>query len=168
MVKNIPKLLLILGILTLINTGVASLSGVFSVLTGPPSADELKKQDIEMAELIQVLKEYDTSPEALELVGKLQFITKALNDNYVLFTGVYSLISLSGLISVILMFNRNIYGFHIYIIYSIMSSTSMYLIVSPNDVPTVVVVVNLLISGLFIFLYSRSLVWLKSENLNEE
>ena len=83
MFKNLPRLLLILGILTLINTGIASLSGVFSVLTGPPSAQEIKKQDVEMAKFIQVLKEYDTSPEAMELVEKLQFITKALNENYV-------------------------------------------------------------------------------------
>jgi hypothetical protein len=44
----------------------------------------------------------------------------------------------------------------------------MYLIVSPVDVPTAVVVVNLIISGLFIFLYSRNLAWLKSDNCNEE
>jgi hypothetical protein len=168
MVKNLPRLLLILGIFTLINTGIASLSGVFSVLTGPPSAEEIKKQDVEMAQLVQVLREYDTSPEAMELVEKLQFITKALNENYVLFTGISALISISGLISVILMFKRNIYGFHLYIIYSLLSSTSMYLIVSPDDVPTAVVIVNLLISGVFIFLYSRNLAWLKSDNSIEE
>jgi hypothetical protein len=168
MFKRLPQLLLILGIFTLINTGIASLSGVFSVLTGPPSAKEIKKQDLEMAQFIKILKEYDTSPEAMELLEKLQFITKAINDNYVLFTGVSLLISLAGLISVILMFRKNIYGFHLYIIYSLLSSTSMYLIISPADVPSAVIVVNLLISGLFIFLYSRNLTWLKSENNTDE
>jgi hypothetical protein len=57
MFKRLPQLLLILGIFTLINTGIASLSGVFSVLTGPPSAKEIKKQDLEMAQFIKILKE---------------------------------------------------------------------------------------------------------------
>jgi hypothetical protein len=104
----------------------------------------------------------------MELLEKLKFITKAVNESYMLFTGVSALISLAGLVSVLLMFKRNIYGFHLYIIYSLLSSTSMYLIVSPSDVPSAVVVVNLLISGLFVFLYSRNLPWLKSDNSIQE
>jgi hypothetical protein len=158
MFNKLPRLLQIIGILTIINTGIASFSGVFSVISGPPSAEDIKMQDLD----------YDTSPEAMELLEKLKFITKAVNENYMLFTGVSALISLAGLVSVLLMFKRNIYGFHLYIIYSLLSSTSMYLIVSPSDVPSAVVVVNLLISGLFVFLYSRNLPWLKSDNSIQE
>lgn len=168
MFNKLPRLLQIIGILTLINTGIASFSGVFSVISGPPSAEDIKMQDLEMAKFIKVLKDYDTSPEAMELLEKLKFITKAVNENYMLFTGVSALISLAGLVSVLLMFKRNIYGFHLYIIYSLLSSTSMYLIVSPSDVPSAVVVVNLLISGLFVLLYSRNLPWLKSDNSIQE
>jgi hypothetical protein len=44
----------------------------------------------------------------------------------------------------------------------------MYLIISPADVPSAVIVVNLLISGLFIFLYSRNLTWMKSDINTDE
>lgn len=163
-----PRLLLILGILTIINTGIASLSGFAGILTGPPSLEQIKNQDIEMAKLSKVLIQYKTSPEVLDLVQKFQFLTKALNENYILFTSVSTLISLSGLISIMLMFKRNMYGFHLYIIYCLMSSTSMYLIVSPEDIPTAVLLVNLITSCFFIFLYSKNINWLKFDTSIKE
>jgi hypothetical protein len=167
MFKGLPKSLKILGILTLINTGIACLGGVLSFISGPPSELEIKKQSIEMTKILNDLKNYDTSPEMIDLVEKIQRISTAVNENFILYTGISTLISLAGLFSVLLMFRKNIYGFHLYIVYNLLSSTSLYLIISPEEVPTAIIVVNLLLSGLFIFLYSRNLNWLRSDTSEE-
>jgi hypothetical protein len=164
MFQNIPRRLKILCILTFINTGIAILGGVFNLVSGPPNKLEIKKENIEMQKLITQLKGLGSSKETIELVEKFQLITNAIYDNFFFYTTISALIVLLGFFSAFLMLKKNIYGFHIYIIYSLLSSASLYLIVSPDQLPSAVIIVNLMISGLFIYLYSRSLSWLKGDS----
>ena len=62
-----------------------------------------------------------------------------------------------------LMLKRNYTGFHAYIIYSLFSSVSMYFFVPPTMVPSAILIVNLLISLVFVLLYARHLSWMKGE-----
>jgi hypothetical protein len=164
MFKNKPKSLLILGILTILNTSLALLNGIISLVSGPPSAEQIKKENIEMAKTIVDFRQLDPPPEALDLIEKIQQISTAVNDNFLFFTGISTLFSAIGFVSVFLMFRKEIYGFHAYIVYSILSSISIYFILSPSEVPTPLIVVNLLFSGLFVFLYSRNLAWIKNDS----
>ena len=52
MFKNKPKSLLILGILTILNTSLAILNGIISLVSGPPGAEQIKKENLEMAKTI--------------------------------------------------------------------------------------------------------------------
>lgn len=164
MFKNKPKSLLILGILTILNTSLALLNGIISLVSGPPSAEQIKKENIEMANTIVDFRQLDPPPEALDLIEKIQQISTAVNDNFLFFTGISTLFSAIGFVSVFLMFRKEIYGFHAYIVYNILSSISIYFILSPSEVPTPLIVVNLLFSGLFVFLYSRNLAWIKNDS----
>ncbi len=164
MFKNKPKSLLILGILTILNTSLALLNGIISLVSGPPSAEQIKKENIEMAKTIVDFRQLDPPPEALDLIEMIQQISTAVNDNFLFFTGISTLFSAIGFVSVFLMFRKEIYGFHAYIVYSILSSISIYFILSPSEVPTPLIVVNLLFSGLFVFLYSRNLAWIKNDS----
>jgi hypothetical protein len=165
MLRNKPKSLVILGILTILNTSLALFSGLVNLVSGPPSADQIRKENLEMAKSIVDFKKLDPPPEALELVEKIQQISVAVNDNFLFFTSVSALFSLIGFLSVIFMFRQKIYGFHAYIVYSLLSSTSIYLILSPSEVPTPLIILNLLIAGLFIYLYSKNLAWIKNDTL---
>ncbi len=171
MFKNKPKSLLILGILTILNTSLALLNGIISLISGPPSAVEIKKENLKMAQSIVDFKKLDPPPEAMDLIEKIQQISTAVNDNFIFFTGISTLFSAIGFVSVFLMFRKEVYGFHAYIVYSILSSISIYFILSPSEVPTPLIIVNLLFSGLFVYLYSRNLAWIKNDNTlinNEE
>ena len=164
MFKNKPKSLLILGILTILNTSLAILNGIISLVSGPPGAEQIKKENLEIAKTIVDFRQLDPPPEVMEIIEKIQQISTAVNDNFLFFTGISTLFSIIGLVSVILMFRKEIYGFHAYIVYSILSSISIYFILSPSEVPTPLIVVNLLFSGLFVFLYSRNLAWIKNDS----
>jgi hypothetical protein len=117
-----------------------------------------------MAKTIVDFRQLDPPPEVMELIEKIQQISTAVNDNFLFFTGISTLFSAIGFVSVFLMFRKEIYGFHAYIVYSILSSISIYFILSPSEVPTPLIVVNLLFSGLFVFLYSRNLAWIKNDS----
>jgi hypothetical protein len=167
MFRNIPRRLKILCILTLINTGIATFGGIVSLISGPPEEKEIRLENNEMKKFIAQMKNLGSSDETIDLIEKFQLITNAIYDNFYFYTSISAILALLGLLSAFFMLRRNIYGFHLYIVYSLLSSASLYLIVSPEELPTAVIIVNLFISGLFIYLYSRSLTWLKNE-FNDE
>jgi hypothetical protein len=68
-----------------------------------------------------------------------------------------------GCFSAVLMYKRNILGFHAYIIYSLLAAGSIYFFVSPANIPSVILITNLLISLVFVLLYARHLKWLRKE-----
>ena len=69
-----------------------------------------------------------------------------------------------GAFAGLLMYQRNILGFHLYIIYNLAPVGSLYLFISPELVPSVIVMVNALISLVFVFLYAGHLAWMKNDN----
>ena len=66
-----------------------------------------------------------------------------------------------GLAGAIWMFKGKKIGFHLYIIYSLISLGSMYIFIPFSEVPSYSILFNGLFSGLFIWMYSRNLSWLK-------
>ena len=161
---KIPRGLLITAILSLINIGISLLSALASLIIGKPDEKTLKEAELslkkEMIEMKKLKLDY-----AAELLDKFNKMNEAFMSSFYAYHFLLSLIFALGAIGVVLMLKRNKLGFHLYICYSILGIGHMYIFASPNIVPSVMIILSSLISGLFIFLFSRHLPWM---GLNED
>jgi hypothetical protein len=157
---KIPISLLITGIISIIGTSSAILSSIQSLVMGKPSQSEINETKIEIAKSLEEVQK--NKIEFLErLLRNLQIMIDAMYENFILYSLVAGIVATIGLIGIILMFRRKELGFHLYIIYCLVYVSQNYLFVSPANVPVILVIGNLLISGLFIFIYSRSINWFR-------
>jgi hypothetical protein len=92
---------------------------------------------------------------------QLQRMTEAMNSQFYYVQIVSLLVVALGVFGIYKMWTRSKLGFHLYIIYSLLSVLTVYLFVAPEDVPSIVVIINLVISAIFVFMYSRNLKWMK-------
>lgn len=161
-----PKNLTILLVLTFINTGSAIFFGLLTVIFFKPSAEDLKQERLKMAKSIVELKElgFDSLVEMLE---KVQSMTEVLNAHFISINLVNIAIAMLGAASAYLILKRNHLGFHGYIIYNLLASVSVYFFVSPAMVPSIILIVNLIISLIFVLLYAKHLPWMKGDGFEE-
>ena len=92
---------------------------------------------------------------------KIGRMVEQMNDNHYLSTFLNLIFTLLGIYAVFLMMKGAKFGFHLYIIHSILAIVGVYFYVSAANIPTFVIIVNLTISGVFIFMYSRNLKWMR-------
>jgi len=159
--SKIPQLLLITGIISLLGTGSTVLSSLMSIVLGKPSPEEITESKLELAKSLEQVEKNDVQ-FLEELIRNLQIMLDAMYQNFFLYTFVAAFVAGIGLAGIIFMFKRKELGFHLYIIYSLLYVAQSYLFVSPANVPLVLVITNLGISGIFIYIYSRSLNWFRS------
>jgi hypothetical protein len=157
-----PQGLMILLVLTFINTGSSIFFGLLTVLFFKPTAADLKKERLDMAKSIVELKEVGLN-SLVDLLELVQAMTEALNDYFIETNVVNIVIALLGATSAYFMLKRNHLGFHGYIIYNLLASGSIYFFISPSLIPSVILIVNLCISLVFVLLYARHLPWIKGE-----
>jgi hypothetical protein len=157
-----PQGLMILLVLTFINTGSSIFFGLLTVLFFKPTAADLKKERLDMAKSIVELKEVGLN-SLVDLLERVQAMTEALNDYFIETNVVNIVIALLGATSAYFMLKRNQLGFHGYIIYNLLASGSIYFFISPSLIPSVILIVNLCISLVFVLLYARHLPWIKGE-----
>jgi hypothetical protein len=157
-----PQGLMILLVLTFINTGSSIFFGLLTVLFFKPTAADLKKERLDMAKSIVELKEVGLN-SLVDLLERVQAMTEALNGYFVETNVVNIVIALLGATSAYFMLKRNQLGFHGYIIYNLLASGSIYFFISPALIPSVILIVNLCISLVFVLLYARHLPWIKGE-----
>jgi hypothetical protein len=162
--SKIPKSLLITGILTILGTGSTIFSSFVSLIAGKPSEEEITKSKLELARSLEQVEKNNVQ-FLEELMKNLQIMLDAMYQNFFLYTLVAALVSGVGLVGIILMYRRMELGFHLYIIYSLLYVAQSYLFVTPANVPLIIVIFNLGISGIFIYLYSRNLTWFRQTNL---
>jgi hypothetical protein len=158
---NRPKFLTVLCILTLINAGLSIISSFLSLLHGPISEDEMMEQRVQFLKLSDEMRTMDMSRLA-EMMEQIQRLSEASNAYFYLSTVISMGILSLGIAGAVLMLRGRKLGFHLYIGYSLLTVLQLYFFASPADIPTIAVVFGLLFSGLFIFLYSRNLHWLKA------
>ena len=161
-----PKRLTILLVLTLINTGSSIFFGLLTVLFFKPTAADLKKERLEMAKSIVELKELGLD-SLVEMLEKVQSMTEVLNAHLISSNLVNIAIAMLGAAAAYLMFKRNHLGFHGYIIYNLLACVSVYFFVSPAMVPSIILIVNLIISLIFVLLYAKHLTWMKGDRFEE-
>jgi hypothetical protein len=96
-----------------------------------------------------------------DILTKLEIMTNNMYANFIAYNALILLVSLFALTAVYLMFTGRKIGFHLYIAYCFLYVMQSYFFTAPNDVPTFVIILNILYGGLWVFLYSRSLKWMK-------
>jgi len=158
-----PKGLMVLLILTWINTLFSMLSTLFTLIFVRPKPEDLAKDKVEMAKSIVELKKLGLD-FVVNLLERIQAMTEALQPFFIELNLVNLLVLMVGAVSALLMYRRNILGFHLYIVYNLASVGSIYLFVSPSVLPSIIIIVNSAFSLLFVLLYARHLTWLKAED----
>jgi uncharacterized membrane protein YagU involved in acid resistance len=156
-----PRFLTVLCILTFIATGLGLISGLFNLLiTGKQSEEAMINSKVAMAQSINEMRDMGMT-SFVDLMEKIDRMSVEVNENFY-FVAVFGLIvTIIGLYSALKMWKGSKLGFHIYIIYNLISIGGIYLYVSPANIPTIFVVFNVILSGIFILMYSRNLKWLK-------
>ena len=154
-----PKYLKVLCILSFISTGAGLVSSFFSLLGGPASEDEMLEEKVEITKSINELSSMGMDGMS-DLLVKIQAMTEQINDNFY-FASIVALITVGiGFFGVLKMWKGFKVGFHLYIVYCLLSIGGLYLYVSPSNIPSVIVIFNLLFSGLFVLMYSKNLHWM--------
>lgn len=155
-----PVFLTVLAVLSFITISIGILGGVFSLLMGKLSEEEMEHM---LAKSAAQIEQFNGSgmggfADTYEQIIKLQ---EYINSNFY----AHNLVSLAGLLTglfgVIYMLKGYKKGFHLYIIYNLVNLLLVYVSVPVKEVPSFMVIVNLIFSLLFIFLYSRNLYWMK-------
>lgn len=154
-----PTFLLVLCILTFVNTGFTILGGISGVLSGPPSKEEIKASNVELAKSIEQLEKVNLE-YWIDVLKRIQLMTESFYANFVAYNAVAILVAMAGVAAAALMLKGKKLGFHVYIGYSFLYVLQAYLFVSAAVIPSFIVIVNLLVAGLFVLLYSRNLNWL--------
>ncbi len=154
-----PAFLTVLCVLTFISTGLNVFSAISSLLSGPLTEEQLLESRVQMAESITDLKEAGMD-SWIPMMEQMQEMTEQANNEFYFATIISLIVASIGAFAVMKMWNGFKQGFHLYIVYSLLSVVSIYLYISPENVPNVVIIFSLFFSGIFVFLYSRNLYWM--------
>lgn len=154
-----PTLLLVLCILTFINTGLTIITSLVQLVAGPSSEEQMLAEKVQLTKSANELK--DAGMDAFAgLIEQMMAMTADIQANFYMAMTVAFVAPLLGLFGALQMFQGKKLGFHFYIIYNLISVGGIYLYVSPQNIPSISIIFGLLLSGLYIFLYSRNLYWM--------
>lgn len=154
-----PTFLTVLCVLSFVFIGLSLLFGLFGIASGPMNEEQLLETTVQMTKSADEMRSLDMESFAvmMEQIGRMSV---SINNHFYANGLVSIVVMVIGLFGIIKMMQGNKLGFHLYIIYSLLSIGQLYIFVSPADIPSFVVIWNLLFSGLFVFMYSRNLKWL--------
>ena len=158
--KTRPGFLTVLGILSFISIGMNLALLLFQLISGKPSEGEMLQEKVALSESITEMEDLGMDSFA-EFFEKAQAMSEQFNERFYIAISISILTYLIGLFGVIRMWKGHKLGFHLYIIYSLLAIGGVYLYISPANVPALGVIINAVISGIFIFMYSRNLKWMK-------
>jgi hypothetical protein len=159
MEEKIPTLLKVLSILSYVSIGSGLFSTILALVSGSLNTSELEDMKVESAKQVVSLQEAGMDYLA-DMVNQVFVMQEFINANYYVHQSITLLCLLLGLFSVIYMVRRLKKGFHMYIIYNLINLVLVYVSVPVSEVPSIMVVSNLITSSLFIFLYSRNFNWI--------
>lgn len=155
-----PVLLLVLAILSFISIGFSILGNLWSVASGPMNEDQLIKQRVELTKSKSQMREAGMDG-FVDFFDKLEGMTEQVNDNFYFSKVVLFVTDILGLFGVIFMLRRRKLGFHLYIVYSLLALGGIYLYVSPENIHISLPILNVIFGGIFVYLYSRTLHWMR-------
>jgi hypothetical protein len=157
-----PTFLTVLVILTWLSVGMMIMTNFTGLVTGPLGEEELLEQEVKAAESIVELRE----------VGQesfIQFIEVGLERNRYLHEKAFYqanivtlILAILGAVAAWFMWNGRKLGFHLYIVYSLLTVVQSYFVYPMELIIQVEIYFNLAISALFVFMYSRNLHWMNA------
>jgi hypothetical protein len=154
-----PVFLTVLCMLTLIVTSFGVLGGIKALLDGPVAAEVIENSMAQFEESAQMMEDMGSVSMAGEFRRIMNLLTYT-NANFSISVTTSLLTSAIGLISALFMLRGRKNGFHLYIIYNLMNLVGVYAYVPVQEVPVSMLIINALVSSLFIFMYSRNLSFL--------
>lgn len=155
-----PVFLLVLCILSFVYLGFTTLSGVSGLMLGPASEEEMQDTAVQLNESIDEL-EQNNMESWVPTFKKIKMMTLSANKQYYPIKLVSLLVAALGIFAVMKVFQGDKLGFHLYIMYSISSVCQVYLFHSPSAVPTFMIVLEVILSGVFIAMYAVNLKWMR-------
>ncbi len=155
-----PTFLTVLCILTFINIGINMLTLLFQLAVGPSSEEEVLAERVELTKATSQLEDAGMDGFA-GMMDQLMAMTAEIQESFYLAMIVSLVTYLIGLFGALKMFQGQKIGFHLYIIYSLLAVGGVYLYISPQNIPSISIIFGLILSGIFVFMYSRNLSWLK-------
>jgi hypothetical protein len=157
--KKRPVLLTVLSVLSFIVIGFGLLGVLGSLIGGKPSNEE-----IEAAYNVSVQAAGDMRDRQIlwlaEMLEQTADLVVYQQHRYWSVLGINALTMLTGFFGVLFMLKGRKLGFHLYIIYNLLSVGGTFLIAPSHLVPMASIIMSLVLSGLFIFLYSLNLKWM--------
>ncbi len=133
---------------------------LFNGIKGPLSENQLEASQAEMETMTNQLRS-DNMDGMADMMEKISAMTAYSNESFYTIYMLNILTFLLGLFGAILMWQGRKIGFHLYIIYNIVAILTIYAVVPVNEVPSFITIFNVIISAVFIFMYSRNLHWMK-------
>ena len=158
---NRPNSIVVLAVLSLLNMGYNLITSFIAMARGPLNSEELQSARVEYTKSINSFADVEGGEMMQSLMREMIAMTETLNAHYMMNIATSIIFVLVGVAGVILMLRQKKIGFHAYIIYSFLISVQIYFFMKPSLLTNSMVIMNLLISALFIFQYSRSLKWMK-------
>lgn len=155
-----PTFLTVLCILTFINIGINMLTLLFQLAVGPSSEEEMLAERVELTKATSQLEDAGMDGFA-GMMDQLMAMTAEIQESFYLAMLVSLVTYLIGLFGALKMWQGQKIGFHMYIIYSLLAVGGVYLYISPQNIPSISIIFGLILSGIFVFMYSRNLSWLK-------
>ncbi len=158
--QKVPTFLRVLSILSLIAIISGLMSGVLGLLSGPFSPEEI---DDYLAKNMDGVNQLHDMGEIYwaETTSKILNLVRYTNNNFymdrLINIGAYGI----GLAGVMFMLRGRKIGFHLYIVYNLITLISIYASAPAYAVPPFYFFLFGFISLLFIFLYSRNLKFMK-------
>ena len=123
--KKRPKFLLVLCILTFISTGFEFLGSLLKLVSGPLNNDQMQSQLVSFQEEIDKMKEIGADSFVDSMQTSIRMF-KQVNENHYLAAFISIIVCVLGAYAALRMFKGYRLGFHLYIIYSILSFVSIY------------------------------------------
>jgi hypothetical protein len=154
-----PVLLTVLCILSFITVGFGLIGVLFTLIGGEPSPERIQAAYNELIQMAGEMRDKQLTTVA-DMIEQAADLTVYQQHRYWSVLGINALTMITGFVGVLFMFKGKRLGFHLYIIYNLISVGGTFLIVPSHMVPMVSVIMNLIISGLFIFLYALNLKWM--------
>lgn len=155
-----PVFLKVLCILTWISTGFSLIGAFIQLLMGPMTEEQLTESRVQMAEAISEMERSGMDAFS-SFFEQAQGLSEDLQSHFYLAIAVAIISPLLGLFGALKMWQGRKIGFHLYIIYCLISIGGIYLYAHPSNIPTLSVVFGLIFSAGFVFMYSRNLNWMK-------
>ena len=150
-----PNFLTVIAILSFITIGYTGLNVILSLVTGPPTEEAIDTMQTELTKSAVELRESGASGLAnfMEQTAELAVYQQV---NFWLYLGITAITAIAGFIGVLYMWKLRKIGFQFYIIYSLLSAGSMYIIAPVSAVPAFFVISSLVISGNFVAMYAAN------------